>query len=137
MVARAARPSHVPHGPGAVRVLIYRLCNCRERVQSMVRGHFRTGSAAEVLENLCPGCDPAGDEIRGRGRLYRRENQVVNQLVGASRFRRIFLTSNCLADQRQGETLWEGLLSVRTSRSTESSRTRQGSRASAAAAGSV
>ncbi len=58
--ASFAAAEQTAHGPGAVRVLIYRLCNCRERVQSTVRGHLRTGSAAEFPENLCPGCAPSG-----------------------------------------------------------------------------
>jgi len=50
------------HGPGALRALIYRLCNCRPRVQSTVRGHLRTGSAAEFLEN--PGRYPVIPDIQ-------------------------------------------------------------------------
>ena len=38
----------MPHGPGAVRVLMYRLCESRERVQSTVRNPLGRGCRHQV-----------------------------------------------------------------------------------------
>jgi len=40
--------TQVPHGPGAVRVLIYRLCDSRQRVQSTVRNPHERGCRRRV-----------------------------------------------------------------------------------------
>src|SRR6266540_4948586 len=57
--ARLDFRTRVSHGPGAVRLLIYRLCKCRDRVQSRVRGHLRNGLGRRVpgesVPRLCPG----------------------------------------------------------------------------------
>jgi hypothetical protein len=53
-----------PHGPGAVRVLIYRLCDGRERVQSTAAIHLNGSVAADFQENLGHGCDlPSSDAL--------------------------------------------------------------------------
>ncbi len=52
------------HGHGAVRALIYRLCNCRARVQSTVRGHLRTGLSRRVPGESVPRLCPVGSGRR-------------------------------------------------------------------------
>jgi hypothetical protein len=46
--------SQLTHGPGAVSVLIYGLYISRERVQSTVRGHLRTGLRRKFLAICAP-----------------------------------------------------------------------------------
>jgi hypothetical protein len=43
----------VHHGPGAVRVLIYRLCDSRERVQSTVRNPLERGLPRPSSKKIC------------------------------------------------------------------------------------
>src|SRR5713226_1172197 len=45
--------TQVPHGPGAVRVLIYRLCDSRERVQLTVRNPLGRGLPPPSSKKIC------------------------------------------------------------------------------------
>jgi hypothetical protein len=53
--------TQVPHGPGAVRMLIYRLCDSRGRVQSTVAIHLNGGLPPPSSWKICDlPCDTAG-----------------------------------------------------------------------------
>ena len=49
----------VPHGPSAVRVLIYRLCESVSEFNRRSAIHLDGAAATKFQENLWPPCDPA------------------------------------------------------------------------------